>query len=399
MTGRPRPGQVDGLSRDRLAAWLADVDGGRLTRREFVARAAALGVSASAVGMLLAACGDGDKGGGDGGPGPIESTMPATLNMFNWAEYLSAKVKKQFQAQNKCAVNEILFDSNEQCVAGVEKKPDAYDVCFPEEWAAEVLMKAGLLYPLDMKLIPNFANVTDPSFRKPPYDPETDGKKYTVPYMFGSIGFGTRLDLVPDPPDSWEALYDKRYKKKITMLDGAREVLGPALFLMGTDPNTTDQAQIDEATQRAIQQKALVAKYDSADMTANMESGKYVFVECWDGDAIGAMNSIGLSKIRYVLPSEGYVVWADALCIPKSSPHVYAAHLFLNFLLDVKVTAENANYTGYQPVVEAADPLIKSLVQRAMRPTPEQIASGIYIQDLGADNAKYDAAWEKVQQA
>jgi spermidine/putrescine-binding protein len=397
MPRRTRPQAVEPAVRGQLSAWLKGVDEGRVTRRDFILRTAALGISTSSIGMLLAACGDGKAA--TESASPLASEMPAAINIFNWAEYLSPKVKKQFKQKTKCAVNETFFESNEQCVAAVKAHPEAYDICFPEEWAAEVLMKAGLLRPLDMSLIPNFANVTQPEFRTPPYDPQTDGNKYTVPYMFGSIGFAARLDLVSNPPNGWQALYDSEYKQKIGMLDGSREVLAPALFLAGSSPNTTDQSELDAATGEAIKQKPLVGAYDSENMLTNITGGEFVYVQCWDGDAIGATNEVGLSKVRYVMPQEGYIVWADALCIPKNAPNPYAAHAFLDFLLDAEVAAENANNTGYQPVVEAADPMIKSLVQRAMRPTADQLANGIYIKDLGDFNAAYDAAYEKVTKA
>jgi len=396
MPRRARPQSVEPAARGQLSAWLQGVDEGRITRRDFMLRATALGISASSIGMLIAACGGEEK---SDGPGTPESAMPAAINIFNWTAYMSPKVKKQFKQEKQCAVNEAYFDSNEQCVAGVQSKPDAYDLCFPEEWAAEVLIKAGLVQPLEMSLLPNFANVTQPDFQRPPYDPGTDGNKYTVPYMFGSIGFAARLDLVTAPPNSWQVLYDQSNKQKITMLDGPRELLAPALFLAGSSPNTTDQAQLDSATDVAIKQKPLVAVYDSENMVAHITSGKFLFSQCWDGDAIGATNEVGLSKVRYVMPDEGYVVWADALCVPKNAPNPYAAHVFLDFLLNPEVAAENANNTGYQPVVEAADPLITSLVQRAMRPTPDQLANGLYIKDLGDFNAAYEAAYKKVKKA
>jgi spermidine/putrescine-binding protein len=394
MDSRPRAQGVEPAVRGELAAWLRGVDEGRVTRRQFVLRASALGISLSSIAMLLAACGEKK----DDGAATIDKTKPAKITIFNWDEYISPKCLSGFKEKEGIAVEQLIFDSNDECIKKVKADPAAYDVCFPEEWAGEVLLKAGLLHPLDMSVIPNFVNVTQPLFRKPPYDPETDGNKYTVPYMFGSIGFATRLDKVPDPPDSWAALYDKANKGKVSMLDGAREVLAPPLFLMGSDMNTTDQAQLNEATQQGLEQKPLVTIYDSADMTQRIVDG-LPYVQCWDGDAIGAMNKIGINKVRFVLPKEGYTVWADSLCVPKNAPSPYGAMLFLNYLLDPTVAAENANSTGYQPVVEAADPMIKSLVQRAMRPTDEQMAAGTFVKDLGAFNDAYVAAWEKIQKA
>jgi len=43
--------------------------------------------------------------------------------------------------------------------------------------------------------------------------------------------------------------------------------------------------------------------------------------------------------------------------------------------------------------------MIESLLQRAMRPTPEILSRGVVSKDLGDFNKQFDAAWEKVQNA
>jgi len=399
MGRRTVPGSLsEGLATE-LPQWLARLADGDMTRRQFVARAAAAGLTLSAIGTMLAACGGGGGSAGAGTtPSAMSTELPATLRIYNWSEYTSPKVLKDFERKYGVKCDLMLYDSNEELSAKLEKSPDAYDVIVPEDAFVSVMSKAGLLKPLDMSLIPNFRNVTDAAFRRPPFDPGTDGKKFSVPYMFGSIGVAVRVDKVGDPGTSWSIMYDRRYKGRMSMLDGSREVLGPALFSLGHSLNTTDQGELDEATAKAIEQKPLVKMYSGSGMAGRITSG-LPLVECWDGDAVTAMNKIGISKIKYLLPEEGYNVWMDGVCIPASAPSPYAAHLFLNFLLDPVNAAESANYIGYQPVVSAADPLIKSLVQRAMRPTAEVIAGGTFVKDLGSFNAAYDEAWTRVQGA
>lgn len=381
---------------DHVADWLRQVADGKLDRRAFLLRATALGLAGSSVATLLAACGNSSDEAKK--PTAMDTTLPATLQIFNWTQYVSPKALKEFEKKYGVKCKVATYGSNEALVKALDAGQGPYDVVFPTDAFVTTLINAGQLQGLDMALIPNFVNVTDPVFRKPSFDPETDGKKYSVPYMFGTTGFVARLDKITTTGDTWEMLYDPRYKGKIAMLDGSREVLGPPLFMMGSTPNTTDQAELDKATAKAVAQKPLVVKYDSSDVATTIGSGTPL-TECWDGDAAAAIAKLGMSKIKYVLPNEGFTAWNDGLCIPRNAPSPYAAHLFLDFMLEPAIAAENANYTGYQPVVAAADPMIKSLVQRAMRPTPDVLSRGVISKDLGAFNKQFDAAWEKVQNA
>ena len=114
-----------------------------------------------------------------------------------------------------------------------------------------------MLQPLQMDLIPNFANVEE-FLKKPVFDPETDGKKYSVPYAFGTAGVAVRNDKFVGDMTSWQTMWDPANKKNMTMLDDERQTIGAALFLLGYSINTTDQAELDEAKAKLIEQKPLL---------------------------------------------------------------------------------------------------------------------------------------------
>jgi spermidine/putrescine transport system substrate-binding protein len=390
-------------SAERMAQ---EVCAGRLSRREFMTRAAALGLGASALAGLLAACGSSSGGGtaasASATPTPMDTTLPDKLFIYNWSDYSSNQVYKDFEEQYGPRVVESFYDGNEELVTKLKAGAKGYDVIFPtDKWVAN-LSKSGLLMPLDMSLIPNFAKyVTDPLFQKPPFDnpDEQGGKKYSVPYMFGSTGMGVRRDKVPnaDAVDSWAIMWDPTYKGRISMLNEPVECINVALMLLGMPPNSTDQAQIDQATQKLIEQKPLVQQYTSTVDKREMIQG-VPLVHCWDGDAAMAMRDVG-DKLRYVLPKEGFMLWMDGIAIPANAPSPYAAHLFLNFILDPRNAAGAANAIGYQSAVPGAMQYITDPVQKAMHPTAEILNAGKLPVDLGAFEQVYQDAWAKVKSA
>jgi len=144
----------------------------------------------------------------------------------------------------------------------------------------------------------------------------------------------------------------------------------------------------------AVAQRPLVAAYDSEDPVRRLVEGLWV-VNCWDGDAAAAI-SRGVPGVQFILPSEGYTVWADAPCIPANAQNPVGAHRLLNYILEPRVAARNADILGYQPVVPAAEPLIRSLVLRSLRPTDAQIDRGVFMRDLGTSTSVYERAYEAV---
>jgi spermidine/putrescine transport system substrate-binding protein len=376
---------------------------GRLSRREFITRAAALGLGASAIGALLAACGSTSPSStaSSSAPAPLDTTLPAKLFIYNWSDYSSQQVYADFQKQYGIRVVESYYDGNETLNTKLRAGAGGYDVVFPTDKWVSINAKTGLIQPLHMDLIPNFAKyVTQPLFQKPPFDnpDQQGGKKYSVPYMFGSTGIGLRRDKVPnvDSVDSWAIAWDPTWKRQISMLDEPVECINAALMYLGYPANSTDQSQIDAATNKLIEQKPLVAQYTSTVDKREMIQGVPV-VHCWDGDVAAAMKDIGQAKLRYMLPKEGFMLWMDGIAIPTTAPSPYAAHLFLNFILEPKNAGAAATAIGYQPAVEAAMQYVTDPVQKAMRPTKDILEKGQLPKDLGAFEQMYQDAWAKVK--
>src|SRR5262249_15237981 len=127
-----------------------------------------------------------------------------------------------------------------------------YDVVVPTDVNVITMTSEDLLQPLDLSKIPNFANV-DISLKQPNYDPDNT---YTVPYQWGTIGVGYNHTKIGKDITSWNDVFD--YNGPIAWIDYPRQMLGIALNLLGKDPNSSNQADIDAASQYLIDHKANV---------------------------------------------------------------------------------------------------------------------------------------------
>jgi len=396
--GAPRPTRADATRevRDRDVIGLTrEVARGGISRRQFLVRAAALGLSASAIGTVLAACGTGD--GEETAPLAIEKVVPEQIIFYNWTDYLAPVTKENFEKETGIKLVETYFDDNEALYAKLSAGATGYDVMCPSDYMVHVLIMAGLLTPLDMSLIPNFKNV-DPKFQKPTFDPETDGHKYSVPYQWGTTGIGVRTDKVAETVTSWQTMWDPNHKGEIIMDSEMRESLGAALKLLGYSLNSSSEDELAEAGDKLIEQKPLVAAYDANNMKRNMIRGTPL-VHAWNADALLVMDEIGQDKLAYVLPDEGYTVWVDCLTIPKGAKSPYGAHLWMDFICDPKNQAELTDWVWYLSPVPAAYDLIESELLKENFPTQEQLDRGELMDDVGEFTAFYSETWRRVKTA
>jgi spermidine/putrescine transport system substrate-binding protein len=377
---------------------------GGISRRQFIERALLLGLSASAVGALAGACGTKETATPAGTVPPMDETKPSQVVFYNWTDYLAPEIAKGFEKESGIKVQESYFSTNEEMLAKFKAGATGYDVVVPSDWMVSVMTKSGLLEPLDMDYLPNFQYVGE-QFKVPSYDDpaQNDGLKYSVPYFYGSTGYVRRTDKIAQELTDWTPLFDAQYKGRINMLDNPRETIGVGLFSLGLDPNTTVQKELDAATAKMIEQKPLVATYDSVNQKRAIAQGQYL-THCWDGDALMAIDVLGggdkaRKLVDFVRPTEGFYTWIDNLVCPIGNGSRYGAHLWMDYLMDPKVAGTNASWIWYLSAVtpaswEYTDPFALSL-----KPTDEELARSEVSVDVGEFQRAYDEAWRQIKSA
>jgi spermidine/putrescine-binding protein len=317
----------------------------------------------------------------------------ATLHYFTWTDYVGPELLAEFEEQAGVKVVVDTFSSNEELLAKLQGGASGYDVTVPSDFMVPILIREGLLAELDLSQIPN-ARLLSPRLQRLPFDPE---HRYSIPYLWGTVGIGYDSAVIPTPPDSWSILWDVRYKGKISMLNDPREVLGAALRSMGQSMNTRDPAVIAGAKAKLISQKPLVKTYTSDHYDQLLASGDVVLAHGWGGPVARAMAE--RPSIRYVVPKEGATIWTDCLVVLKTSQKRELALRFVNFLLDRDIAAKTTNRLLFASSNREARTLVDPKVREnpAVYPPDSTFARLEWLVDVGDAIRLYDRAWTEVK--
>lgn len=329
------------------------------------------------------------------------SKLSSQLLFYSWVEYIDPDIKDQFEADCGVRVIETNFDSNETLLATLQAGGTGYDVIVPSDYMVQIMIDEGMLMELDFNVITNAKNL-DPLNTNQYFDPE---QKYTVPYFWGTSGFAVDTNVVTDYTESWSMMFDPEspYCGEMSMLDDQRETLGAALMYLGYSINDTDPAHLEEAKNLLIEQSDCVKAYDSQTNDDLIISGETVLAHIWTGDAIlaGLPDSGGREGIVYVIAEEGTTIWQDNLAVPVGAPDPYTAMIFINYLNDPEIAAQNAEWVGYgTPNVaskEFIDPDI--LADEGIYPPPDVAARLQWIEDVGDALELYDRVWTEFKAA
>ncbi len=309
-----------------------------MTRRGFMAAAAATGTAA-----WLAACGQASVAGGPT-PTPLGTKLEGQLHIYNWGSYyLGRDDLKAFQTQFNQTVTEDAYDSNETLLAKIQAGATGYDVVVPTGYMVQIMGGLGLLYPLAKDHIPNYQYV-DARFKSLPFDPSN---KYSMPKDWGTTGIGYRTDLLP-PIAGWKDFVQMATTKasgKTIVLDGVNEVIGSLLKMLGYPYNSVDPNQLQQVRPILLQLKPHLLAITATDDITLMGNGKAILALDWNGNVLAAQATA--PTLQYVVPAEGSEFWVDNWSILKSAPDPIAAHAFVNFMLDPKISAKEISTTYY----------------------------------------------------
>jgi spermidine/putrescine transport system substrate-binding protein len=379
------------MKRIEVEQLVRELESGRVSRRAFVTRAAALGLGWSTIGTLLLSCtakgerrASADSSASDSGTdlGPVEKE----LRIFNWSDYIAAETVPNFEKEFGVRVTYGTYESNEELVAKLQSDVSGYDLVVPSGYIIPVLAAQDLIAPLSRQYLTNWGNLS-PIFLGLPFDPNN---RFALPWQWGTTGIAYRTDKVASPPVSWAVFHDGALAGKMTMMDEAREVIGAFLRFRGHSLNSVNPAELEQAKVDALHAKRNIRGYKSAPAKADLIAGDVWVAQLWNGDTTQARAQ--QPNLGYVVPREGCTIWSDSLVIPRSAPHKRAAHEFMNYILRPEVASAISNFTGY------GSPNAKATLDVPVAyPSAEELSRLEYQEDLGANSELWRRIWEEIR--
>ncbi len=318
------------------------------------------------------------------------------VNVYNWYDYMDESVFEQFEEETGIHVNKMYFTTNEDMMVQVRVSPGAYDLVFPSDYCVERMISEGMLAEINMDNIPNFVNV-EPSLRNADYDPE---QKYSVPFMWGTVGILYNTTMVDDPVDSWSILWNEKYADSIFMLDSIRDTLGITLKYLGYSMNSRDLLQLNEAANKLIEQKPIVKAYYVDETKDKMVAGEAALAVVYSGDALYSMELN--EDLAYSVPKEGSNIWIDPMVIPATAKNKENAEKLIDFLCRPDIAQKNCEYIWYSSPNAAAIELMGEdyTENPTINPPQDVIDRCEFFHDIPDDFLSvYNSFWTKVKNA
>lgn len=294
----------------------------------------------------------------------------ATLNIYNWADYIGETTIADFEAETGIGVVYDLYSAAEEMEAKMLAGSTGYDLVLVAGVTLPQFITAGIIQKLDRARLTHWANL-DPAMLAlfDGYDP---GNQHALPYMWGSVGFTFNLDLVkariPDADlESLDILLKPENAAKladcgISILDSPTDIGFSVLSYLGLDPNTAGPAEYRKMAEAFAPIRQYIQTFDNQNYLNAIPNGELCVINSWSGDysvakARAAEAGVAMN-LAYFVPKTGAPLWFDGFCLTEDAVNIDSAYLFLDYMLRPEVIAAATNYTGYANSNMASVPFV-----------------------------------------
>ena len=317
--------------------------------------------------------------------------------VYNWGEYLDPAAIELFEEETGIDVVYEEYETNEIMYPKIQSGAIAYDVVCPSDYMIERMIENDLLAEINFDNVPNIKNIGDVYMEQSrQFDPDN---KYSVPYLWGTVGILYNKTMVDEPIDSWSVLWDEKYKDSILMQDSVRDAFGVALKYLGYSLNSTDLDELTAAQKLLIEQKPLVQAYVVDQVRDKMIGNEAAIGVIYSGEAI--YTQLENPNLEYVIPKEGSNIWIDSLVIPKNAKHKENAEAFINFVCRPEIAKMNFDFITYSIPNEGGRALIEEPELRNSKiafPDAKELERCETFKFLGDENdAVYNKLWREVK--
>ena len=327
-----------------------------------------------------------------------------SLSLLVWEGYADPATVHAFEESRHCKVMATYMGTSDELVAKLRGgSASNYDVISPSSDVATSIVRAGLVTPLDLSKLPTYSQLSA-KLRDLPLV-KANGQVYGVPFMWGPNPLLYDTTVFKEPPDSWNILWDRKFKGKISVWDDLSSVYMAAQILGFDKPdpsqlyNLTDE-QLAAAKKKLIELKPNVRKMWSSggELTNLFQNHEIVLAMGWP------LNTNDLRKLNFpigeTIPRENTTGWIDHLMITSASSNKELAHAFLEYMIQAKTQKLVTDRTHYTPANPGASQFLTPDEMKGLHlDNPDAYMQRIYFWQDVPHRAKYNEIWNEVKAA
>lgn len=269
-----------------------------------------------------------------------------------------------FEAATGCKVSVKTANTSDEMVALMNE--GGFDMVTASGDASLRLVAGGRVQPINIDLVPSYKEINERLQNAPWHT--VDGVHYGVPYVWGPNILAYRTDVFPEPPKSWNVVFEpmdlpdgKPNQGRVQAYDGPIHIANAAQYLMHHKPDLGIKSpyELNEDQYKA----ALDLLREQRKLTSRYWHDAFIQIDDFKNEGLAASGSwpfqVNLLKadgvpIASTFPVEGVTGWADTSMLHVNAKSPNCAYMWFEHQLSSKLQSDLSVWFGANPSVPAA---------------------------------------------
>ena len=264
-----------------------------------------------------------------------------TLNWLTWSDHYFSNQLQKVQSQTGVGGRVQLITDDSDAYIKVKRGGGQWDISSEDALWVPKFYKEGLIVPFDIKSFPVSKQLYSVALSVPFWKAGSNQMGY--PFGWSSLQIYYNPKYVKTKPDSYHALLDKKYRKKIVFENQPTDLMAMAGLATGAKkPYNMTSGQISRAKQFLKALKPNVLKLVSQNtevVRALTDESAWLSIENLGTDA--RVKDAKGPLILSADPKEGLYGWMDAEMMLKKSHNQSSFEKFINAMEQAPWIAKN----------------------------------------------------------
>lgn len=230
------------------------------------------------------------------------------------------------------------------------------DLFVLSDWVAARMIRMGWIQRLNTTSVPNLHDKLISGLRDVAWDPNRD---HSAPWQSGLTGIAYNAARVDEVRSFSELLTRSDLRGRVTLLTEMRDTMGLLLLMDGADPADFGRDEWENALEhlRRARSRGQIRAFTGNEYLQDLAAGNILACAAWSGDIAAADDP----DLRFVVPEEGVMIWADNMLVPNLARHQANAEAWIDFYYEPEVAARLAAHVHYICPVEGARQAMESI--------------------------------------
>src|SRR5471032_690548 len=328
--------------------------------------------------------------------GPAGSAPPT---LFQWQDYVDPHFTAAYEAAYHEKVGTSIFADEDEAFSKMRAgfKPDVMGPCL---YSLPRWKDAGLIQPIETAKLKNWNKIA-PALRNLPGISAGPGKVWFVPHYWGNTSLTVRTDLAPEyaKSQSWDILFDPKYKGRVSVLDGADDVVPFIAHMIGIDAyhmSDADWVKVQAKLRELVPQLRFVSA-DNTALAQGLASGEIVAAMSWR-TTFASLNREH-KPVAYLTPPGGIFTYVCGLVMHKDPSNEAKALALIDSSLSDDAAVYTITHIGDEPANTQAMARVPDAVFANLnisRDLEAFLKSGIFQRRL-KNKDKIVSAWTEIR--